>query len=153
MTIKYERVSDVCYGCGRLGHTSINCVEEVAMSDINQEQPKFGPWLVGTRPRAQNRSYRIEGDRVKEPPKRDMNRKTWRDVMNSVSTRKGIAESSNQWEGERIDHGSQLSKSGEESHSVMQEPHCHVGLELGLAMGNPISITDQQACHKNRTEL
>lgn len=26
--IKYERLSDLCYGCGRLGHTSQSCKED-----------------------------------------------------------------------------------------------------------------------------
>lgn len=32
-TIRYERLSDYCYGCGRLGHASTNCVEEVAREE------------------------------------------------------------------------------------------------------------------------
>lgn len=55
--IKYERLSDVCYGCGKLGHTSINYGEVVSMKQINPEFPTFGSWLGGTRPQTQNRSW------------------------------------------------------------------------------------------------
>lgn len=60
-TIKYERLSDVCYGCGRLGHTSTNYGEEVRRSEVRPEFPKFGPWLVGTRPRTHSKWYHVGG--------------------------------------------------------------------------------------------
>lgn len=47
-TIKYERMSDVCYSCGRLGHTSISCSEGIVMSENKPEFPKYGPWMMGT---------------------------------------------------------------------------------------------------------
>lgn len=51
-TIKYERLSDFCYGCGTLGHTTQTCKEEVARAEQNTIAPAYGPWLIGTTPKA-----------------------------------------------------------------------------------------------------
>lgn len=93
-TVKYERLSDFCYGCGRLGHTSQVCVEEIAKLERDPEFPKFGPWLVGTRQRIQNRSFQIGGQRNNQQPVRDPNRRTWRDMMSSASAADGGGSSS-----------------------------------------------------------
>lgn len=53
-SLKYERLSEFCYGCGRLGHTSHGCEEEIATSELNMELPRYCPWLVGVRQRAHN---------------------------------------------------------------------------------------------------
>lgn len=58
-TIKYERLSDVCYGCGRMGHTSQHCVADIAMSDIRPGFPRYGPWIVGTRPRSVTKRFQL----------------------------------------------------------------------------------------------
>lgn len=47
-TIKYERLSDECYGCENLGHTSLNCSEMLAMQEIRPKFPRYDPWLAGT---------------------------------------------------------------------------------------------------------
>lgn len=44
--IKHERLSDFCYGCERLGHTTQSCMEEVKISKIKEGHPE--PWLIGT---------------------------------------------------------------------------------------------------------
>lgn len=52
--LKYERLSIFFYGCGRLGHTSTSCKEEVMMSEIEVDSPKYGPRMTGTSPRGKN---------------------------------------------------------------------------------------------------
>lgn len=52
-TIKYERLSDYCYGFGYLGHTTEACMKEVVMSEENNEKSMYGPWLAGFRPKPQ----------------------------------------------------------------------------------------------------
>lgn len=49
--IKLERISEFCYACGRLGHTSTTCDEEVVLAEDNTGLPLYGPWMVGDRPR------------------------------------------------------------------------------------------------------
>lgn len=83
-TIRYERLSDYCYGCGRLGHTSTNCTKEVAMAETEPLQPRYGPWLTGVRPRTTARSYHIGSQRQKQKPTRDPNKQSWKDVMSSA---------------------------------------------------------------------
>lgn len=39
-TIKYERLSDVCYGCGMLGHASLSCRVSVAMSEVRPDETR-----------------------------------------------------------------------------------------------------------------
>lgn len=53
-TVRYGRLSDFCYGCDRLGHTSQACNEEIAKSERKTEFPKYGLWLVGSRQRTNN---------------------------------------------------------------------------------------------------
>lgn len=81
-TFMYERLLDICFGCGRLGHTSQMCDEEIAMDPKNLGRPLFGPWMQGTRP-MNHRWHRIGGGHTKEPPTREPNRQTWRDIMNA----------------------------------------------------------------------
>lgn len=50
-TIKYERLSDFCYGCGCLGHTTQACREEVVTSEEDKEKPRYGPWTAGVKPK------------------------------------------------------------------------------------------------------
>lgn len=85
VTVKYVRLSDICYVCGRLGHTSVHCGEPVARSELSQDQPRFGPWMTTVRPRAQVKAYHIGGVKSIAPPKRNPNNESWRDVMNSAA--------------------------------------------------------------------
>lgn len=60
-SVKYELLSDLCYGCRRLGHTSPNCNAEVAMSELTLEEPLYGPWLLGVRPRSITKTFHLGG--------------------------------------------------------------------------------------------
>lgn len=41
--VKFERLEDICYGCGRLGHSSLTCKSDMVMSEGKQGFPMFGP--------------------------------------------------------------------------------------------------------------
>lgn len=43
--VRYERLSDFCYGCGNLGHTSQSCNREIKISEENTGKPMYGPWI------------------------------------------------------------------------------------------------------------
>lgn len=60
-TIKYEGLLDFCYGCGRLGHMSQYCEEEVTMFEQKTGFPLYGPWLQGSIPRINRRWYNLGG--------------------------------------------------------------------------------------------
>ncbi|KAJ1394458.1 Zinc finger, CCHC-type [Sesbania bispinosa] len=40
--IKYEKLMDFCYNCGRLGHDNKVCNSEIAMSLVNPNAPRYG---------------------------------------------------------------------------------------------------------------
>lgn len=83
--IKYERISDYCYGCGRLGHSSQTCAYNLVMSESKIGFPMYGSWLSAARPIITTRSYIIGEEGGMRPQQRSTNKRTWRDVMHSVS--------------------------------------------------------------------
>lgn len=82
VAIKYERLSDYCYGCGKLGHTSQYCGEEVSMSEVKPRCPRYEPWLSGIKPRINSKWFHVGGDNKSNHVDRDMSRKSWKDIMN-----------------------------------------------------------------------
>ena len=43
--LRYERLQNYCYNCGKIGHESKNCKESTSMSLWNPKQPRYGPGL------------------------------------------------------------------------------------------------------------
>lgn len=60
-SIKYECLPDFCYACGRMGHTSQICANELIMSELKPGFPLYGPWLFGLRPRVNNIWFMVGG--------------------------------------------------------------------------------------------
>lgn len=77
--VKDERLSDICYGCGRIGHNSKACTDQVIMNE-SQDSPLYGPWVTDTRPRSSNRWVTIGGN-SKTSTTRDPGRKSWKEIM------------------------------------------------------------------------
>lgn len=80
-SIKFERLADFCYCCGKLGHTSQHCVEELAMSEVKPGYPRYGPWLLGLRPKGNTRTFHVGGGSRQQLPVRDPMKKSWQEVM------------------------------------------------------------------------
>lgn len=83
-TISYERLADICYGCGRIGHTSTNCGQEVARAESDQNLPRYRSWLTGDRSRNSTKSYRIGGQDNILKSIREGNMQSWKEIMASA---------------------------------------------------------------------
>lgn len=79
--IRYERLADLCFGCGRLGHTTQTCDKDIVVSEENNKLPMYGPWTSCPRQRKHN-SW-LKPGMVGPTPRsnRDPTRKTWQDMM------------------------------------------------------------------------
>lgn len=88
-TIKYERLSDFCYECGILGHTTLACKEDIKQSETNSIAPAYGPWLVGIRPKQTTLKGRPMGESSHRTPGNTKgDKKTWFDVMKEAESAK-----------------------------------------------------------------
>lgn len=78
-SIRYERLTDVCYSCGRIGHNSTACTEQPSMDEVNGI-PTYDPWISASRPRMNTRWVNIGGS-SRNNNTRDLGKKTWREMM------------------------------------------------------------------------
>lgn len=85
-SIKYERLSDYCFGCGCLGHTSQLCDREIVRSELNNSLPMYGPWLSCARQRRQLGWTQIVGGNSNSIRPRDPARKTWSEMMREAGS-------------------------------------------------------------------
>lgn len=83
--IKYERMSDFCFGCDRLGHTAQNCNLEIVPSEVNGRLPMYGPWISCPRQRKLSSWHKPGVEVVSSKVKRDPARKTWQEMMKEGS--------------------------------------------------------------------
>lgn len=84
VSIKYKRLSDFCYGRGKLGHTTQGCRDDVTMREAKPGHPMFGPWMTGTRPKLGRASRIGGGARSSIATPNNENRRSWFDIMNKA---------------------------------------------------------------------
>lgn len=124
-SVKYERLSDFCYGCERLGYTSLFCHDEVVMSELRQGIPSYGSWIVGNRPSTNSKSYQVGGEIKQYTATRDARRKSWRDVMNGRKERERWVSSNNEREGNNYQQNQIHPHSRTTKHVHREECHSH----------------------------
>lgn len=78
-SIKYERLSDFCYGCGRISHTSNSCNEQVVTDEVHGS-PLYGPWITGARPRMAS-CWVNAGGCSRPLVSKEPGRRSWRELM------------------------------------------------------------------------
>lgn len=77
--IKYERLPEFCYGCGRIGHTEKNCNGELVRAEEDPREPMNGPWLQVDRPRKRELGCRFMAKEKKFAEEAKTQR--WSDLM------------------------------------------------------------------------
>lgn len=80
-TIRYERLSDFCFGCGSLGHSALVCNKEIVSSELYPGKPMYGPWTACDRQRKQGARYQIGGSQRAETQKRELGRRSWKEML------------------------------------------------------------------------
>ncbi|KAI9119633.1 hypothetical protein K1719_009509 [Acacia pycnantha] len=48
ISVRYEKLQNFCYSCGKIGHDNRDCDDEKLRSSPNSSEPRFGAWLATT---------------------------------------------------------------------------------------------------------
>lgn len=82
--VKYERLFDFCYRCGKLDHTTQSCKDKVQMSKTKSVLPLYGPWLIEIRPKSSHPMRMSGGTERKMTQAKRAPHRTWFSIMNEV---------------------------------------------------------------------
>lgn len=83
-SIKYERLSNFCYGCDKLSHTTQVCREEVVMSKSKPGHPMYGPWMAGTWPKPKRAIKLGGGPKGSNLNENKAGRRSWFEIMKNA---------------------------------------------------------------------
>lgn len=135
--IRYERLSDFCFGCERIGHGDRGCKIEIVMGDTEEEGPMYGSWIRVERPRKKGQSCRIIGKMGKEG-ENEVRRKTWHEPMKEKEERdknrsrgQGTSDKTSREStmGEGMEHTNQERGEKESNQDKLDEDHTKVERE------------------------
>lgn len=57
--VKYERLLEFCFGCGKIRHIERVCKAKIVMSDSGEGKLMYGPWTRADIPRKREQKCRI----------------------------------------------------------------------------------------------
>lgn len=77
--MKYKRLPEFYYGCGRIGHTEKKCSGEVMQAEKDPIEPMYRPWIQADRPRKRELGCRFMGKGKKAAEETKM--QSWSELM------------------------------------------------------------------------
>ncbi|XP_016206210.1 uncharacterized protein LOC107646544 [Arachis ipaensis] len=89
-SLKYEKLYDYCYKCGMIGHDKRTCVEEMAMSIVNPNMPKYGPELTTPGLKSIDVEARKAGIRRQKEDQNNWMEELWEACERSQQKRKNL---------------------------------------------------------------
>lgn len=86
--IKYERMLEFCFVCGKLGHVERMCNSEITVSEEEDGGPMYGPWIRADRPRRRREQCRYVGTK-QEGSNGEIKQRSWKEMMKEKEERGG----------------------------------------------------------------
>ncbi|TXG63385.1 hypothetical protein EZV62_010379 [Acer yangbiense] len=90
MNLKYERLPDFCFACGKIGHCIRECQDEEARAAaLKSSQNKYGSWLKASIPERPRSRYGTQGNGSSSDRSRSMEASRESEGDGSISLKQG----------------------------------------------------------------